>query len=79
MGLQPIMDGTADGKDGFIRRRLMFKQRGDGGGIKARQQLARHVGHANTTTTAGYVTNLGNRPQRTAQTAAQLLDHPPDT
>ena len=41
--------------------------------------IARHVGHANTTTTAGYVTNLGNRPQRTAHTAAQLLDHPPNT
>ena len=41
--------------------------------------IARHVGHTNTTTTASYVTNLGNRPQRTAHTAAQLLDHPPNT
>ena len=38
--------------------------------------IARHVGHANTATTAGYVTSLGNRPERTAKLAASLLDPP---
>jgi integrase len=36
--------------------------------------IARHVGHGSPTTTAGYVQNLGTRPQRTAAAAARLLD-----
>ena len=36
--------------------------------------IARHVGHANTSTTAGYVSSLGDRPERTASLAASLLD-----
>ena len=36
--------------------------------------VARHVGHASPTTTAGYVASIGNRPQKTAAKAAQLLD-----
>ncbi len=36
--------------------------------------IARHVGHASTSTTAGYVRDLGRRPQQTAETAARLLD-----
>jgi site-specific recombinase XerD len=39
--------------------------------------IARHVGHANPATTAGYVTALGDRPQRTASLAASLLDTAP--
>lgn len=36
--------------------------------------IARHVGHSNTTTTAGYVRSLGHRPSETARRAAELLD-----
>ena len=36
--------------------------------------IARHVGHANPTTTAGYVRHLGNRPLTTTQAASRLLD-----
>ncbi|MGD9754960.1 MAG: tyrosine-type recombinase/integrase, partial [Acidimicrobiia bacterium] len=36
--------------------------------------IARHVGHANPTTTAGYVRHLGNRPVTTTQAAGRLLD-----
>ena len=39
--------------------------------------IARHVGHANSATTAGYVTSLSDRPERTAKLAASLLDSPP--
>ncbi len=38
------------------------------------EDVARHVGHASPTTTAGYVTDLGTRPQDTAALAARLLD-----
>jgi integrase len=38
--------------------------------------IARHVGHASPTTTAGYVASLGERPQKTARLAAELLDTP---
>ena len=36
--------------------------------------VARHVGHANPATTAGYVRHLGRRPQTTAEAASRLLD-----
>ena len=36
--------------------------------------IARHVGHANPTTTAGYVRHLGHRPITTTQAASRLLD-----
>ncbi len=36
--------------------------------------VARHVGHADTSTTAGYVRSLGQRPAATARKAAELLD-----
>ena len=36
--------------------------------------IAHHVGHANTSTTAGYVQGVGTRPQQTARRAAELLD-----
>lgn len=36
--------------------------------------IARHVGHADTATTAGYVRDLGARPDRTAEAVARLLD-----
>lgn len=36
--------------------------------------VARHVGHADPSTTAGYVQELGSRPADTAKRAAELLD-----
>jgi integrase len=36
--------------------------------------VARHVGHANPTTTAGYVRHLGRRPITTIQAASRILD-----
>lgn len=36
--------------------------------------IARHVGHSDSTTTAGYVRSLGHRPSDTARRAAELLD-----
>jgi len=36
--------------------------------------VARHVGHSNQSTTAGYVKSLGERPAATARRAAELLD-----
>lgn len=36
--------------------------------------IARHVGHAATATTAGYVRHLGRRPSATAEAASRLLD-----
>lgn len=38
--------------------------------------IARHVGHADPSTTAGYVTHLGARPERTAAAAARILGQP---
>lgn len=36
--------------------------------------VARHVGHADPATTAGYVRHLGDRPRTTTQAASRLLD-----
>jgi len=38
------------------------------------EDIARHVGHSLTETTAGYVVDLGRRPQAVAERAALLLD-----
>lgn len=38
------------------------------------EDVARHVGHASPKTTAGYVGDLGRRPEATAAMAAHLLD-----
>ncbi|MEI6403566.1 MAG: tyrosine-type recombinase/integrase [Actinomycetota bacterium] len=40
--------------------------------------IARHVGHASSSTTAGYVRRLGERPKATLQAAAKHLDVMPD-
>ena len=40
--------------------------------------IARHVGHASPATTSRYVASVGERPLKTAQLAAQLLDTPTD-
>jgi integrase len=36
--------------------------------------VARHVGHASPTTTAGYIRGLGQRPKATSEAAARRLD-----
>jgi hypothetical protein len=38
--------------------------------------IARHVGHASPATTFRYVASLGERPLKTAQLAAEVLDTP---
>jgi integrase len=43
-------------------------------GDEALEDIARFVGHAKPSTTAGYVTRLGRRPQSVAEPAARLLD-----
>lgn len=54
------------------RRTVITALYADGGVDLA--DVARHVGHSNTATTAGYVKALGKRPTATAQRAAELLD-----
>jgi site-specific recombinase XerD len=43
-------------------------------GDEALEDIARFVGHAKPSTTAGYVKRLGRRPQSVAERAARLLD-----
>ncbi|HET8619274.1 MAG TPA: hypothetical protein VFM27_09965 [Acidimicrobiales bacterium] len=38
------------------------------------EDIARFVGHAKPSTTAGYVKRLGRRPQSMAERAATILD-----
>jgi hypothetical protein len=40
----------------------------------ALEDIARYVGHAKPTTTAGYVKRLGRRPEDVARRAADVLD-----
>ena len=54
------------------RRTVITALYADGGLDLA--DIARHVGHVDTSTTAGYVRSLGSRPRDTALRAAQLLD-----
>jgi integrase len=54
------------------RRTVITALYADGGVDLA--DVARHVGHSNTSTTAGYISSLGKRPASTAQRAAELLD-----
>jgi integrase len=66
-GLDP--DGLATHSG---RRTVITALYADGGLDLA--DVARHVGHSDTATTAGYVRNLGRRPEVTALRAAELLD-----
>jgi len=43
-------------------------------GDEALEDIARFVGHARPTTTAGYVKRLGRRPEAVAKRAAAVLD-----
>lgn len=66
-GLDPAGLATHAG-----RRTVITALYADGGVDLA--DVARHVGHSNPSTTAGYIRNLGKRPASTAQRAAELLD-----
>jgi integrase len=66
-GIDPVGLGTHAG-----RRTVITALYADGGVDLA--DIARHVGHSDTATTAEYVKRLGNRPIDTARRAAELLD-----
>ena len=66
-GIDPTGLGTHSG-----RRTVITALYADGGVDLA--DIARHVGHTDTATTASYVRDLGRRPEITAHRAAQLLD-----
>jgi len=66
-GIDPAGLGTHTG-----RRTVITALYADGGVDLA--DIARHVGHTSTATTAEYVKRLGNRPIATARRAAELLD-----
>ena len=66
-GLDPEGIATHTG-----RRTVITALYADGGLDLA--DIARHVGHVDTSTTAEYVRSLGSRPRDTAMRAAQLLD-----
>jgi integrase len=66
-GLDPGGLGTHAG-----RRSVITALNAHGGA--SIDDIAQHVGHDSTTTTAGYIRDLGRRPARTAALAAQLLD-----
>ena len=66
-GLDPKGLGTHTG-----RRTVITALYADGGVDLA--DIARHVGHTSTATTAEYVKRLGTRPIDTARRAAALLD-----
>ena len=66
-GIDPTCLGTHSG-----RRTVITALYADGGVDLA--DIARHVGHIDTATTAEYVRSLGNRPIDTARRAADLLD-----
>lgn len=66
-GIDPTGLATHSG-----RRTVITALYADGGLDLA--DIARHVGHVDTATTAEYVRSLGNRPRHTAWRAAQLLD-----
>ena len=66
-GLDPTRLATHAG-----RRTVITALYADGGLDLA--DVARHVGHSDTSTTAGYIKSVGKRPQATARRAAELLD-----
>jgi hypothetical protein len=43
-------------------------------GAEALEDIARFVGHAKPSTTAGYIRRLGHRPEAVARRAAAILD-----
>lgn len=63
----------AKGVASHIGRRTVITALYANGGVDL-ADIARHVGHSDSTTTAGYVRRLGHRPSDTARRAAELLD-----
>lgn len=66
-GLDPVGLGTHAGRTTAIT--VLYAE--DGLDLA---DVARHVGHANPATTAGYVRHLGERPRATVEAARRLLD-----
>jgi integrase len=66
-GLDPTGLGTHAGRSTAIT--VLYAEEG-----LDLADVARHVGHASPSTTAGYVRHLGRRPQATADAAKRLLD-----
>ena len=66
-GLDPAGLGTHAGRSTAIT--VLYAEEG-----LDLADIARHVGHASPSTTAGYVRHLGRRPQATAEAASRLLD-----
>jgi integrase len=66
-GLDPTGLGTHAGRSTAIT--VLYAEEG-----LDLADVARHVGHASPSTTAGYVRHLGRRPQATAEAASRLLD-----
>ncbi|HKA05222.1 MAG TPA: tyrosine-type recombinase/integrase [Acidimicrobiales bacterium] len=66
-GLEPTGLGTHAGRSTAIT--VLYAEEG-----LDLADVARHVGHASPSTTAGYVRHLGRRPQATAEAASRLLD-----
>jgi integrase len=66
-GLDPSGLGTHAGRSTAIT--VLYSEEG-----LDLADVARHVGHASPSTTAGYVRHLGRRPQATAEAATRLLD-----
>jgi integrase len=66
-GLDPVGLGTHAGRSTAIT--VLYAEEG-----LDLADVARHVGHANPTTTAGYVRHLGQRPSATVDAARRLLD-----
>jgi integrase len=66
-GLDPVGLGTHAGRSTAIT--VLYTEEG-----LDLADVARHVGHASPSTTAGYVRHLGRRPQTTADAARRLLD-----
>ena len=66
-GLDPTGLGTHAGRSTAIT--VLYAEEG-----LDLADVARYVGHATPSTTAGYVRHLGRRPQATAEAAGRLLD-----
>ena len=67
VGLDPTLVSTHTGRRSVVT--ALYAQEG----IDL-ADVARHVGHQSPATTAGYVRDLGKRPQRVAEAAARLMD-----
>lgn len=67
IGLDPSQFGTHDGRRSVVTNLYAS-------GVFELEEVARFVGHANVSTTKGYVQTEGERPVLVSQKALQLLD-----